>query len=306
VWPTRQHTARRLEADLATFSANQRALPGIADPAARATLAMQMVASLRRLDYSDIIRTRDISSDRADPNSPSFDPEKAAVYQMRSGHIDEAFWLVFLITHFGRNLTHGWQRLREVYSGLGGQTWTWARVSANPAAFRAWLLAHQDQIAGGFGGHRKRESIRADVPDGTATVVESYVAWVGPAHSHAGLMANLTQASGNSPESIFDHAYHSMNVTRFGRLGRFDYLCLLGRLGIAQVRPGRAYLKGATGPLDGARLLFGGATNAALGWALLENWILELDAVLGVGMQVMEDSLCNWQKSPIRFKHFRG
>jgi hypothetical protein len=43
-----------------------------------------------------------------------------------------------------------------------------------------------------------------------------------------------------------------------------------------------------------------------LGWALLEDWLLELDATLGVGMQVMEDSLCNWQKSPIRFKHFRG
>jgi Alpha-glutamyl/putrescinyl thymine pyrophosphorylase clade 3 len=306
VWPARQPTVRRLETDLATFSANQRALPGIADPAARATLAMQMVASLRRLDYSEIIRTRDISPDRADPNSPSFDPEKAAVFHVRKGNIDEAFWLVFLITHFGRNLTHGWQRLREVYSGLGGQTWTWARVSTNPAAFRAWLLAHQDQIGGGFGSHRKRESIRADVPDGTATVVESYVAWVGPAHSHAALMASLTQAGGNSPESIFDHAHHSMNVSRFGRLGRFDYLCLLGRLGFAQIRPGRAYLKGATGPLNGARLLFGGATNAALGWALLEDWLLELDAVLGVGMQVMEDSLCNWQKSPIRFRHFRG
>jgi hypothetical protein len=306
VWPTRQHIPRRLEADLAAFSANQRALPGVADPAARETLAMQMVASLRRLDYSDIILKRDISPDRADPNSQSFDPEKAAVHQMRAGKLDEAFWLVFLITHFGRNLTQGWQRLREVYSGLGAQTWTWARVSANPAAFRAWLLAHQEQIGGGFGSHRKRESIRADVPDGTAAVVESYVAWVGPAHSHAALMANLTQAGGNSPESIFDHAYHSMNVTRFGRLGRFDYLCLLGRLGFAQIRPGRAYLKGATGPLDGARLLFGGATNAALGRALLEDRILELDSVLGVGMQVMEDSLCNWQKSPIRFNHFRG
>jgi hypothetical protein len=306
VWPTRQHIARRLEGDLAAFSANQRALPGVADPAARETLAMQMVASLRRLDYSDIIRRRDINPDRADPNSPSFDPERAAVYQMRAGNFDEAFWLVLLITHFGRNLTHGWQRLREVYSGLGGQTWSWARVSANPASFRAWLLARQDQIGGGFGSHRKRESIRADAPDGTATVVESYVAWVGPAHSHAALMANLTQTGGNSPESIFDHAYHSMNVTRFGRLGRFDYLSLVGRLGFAQIRPGRAYLKGATGPLDGARLLFDGATNAAVGWALLEDWILELDSVLGVGMQVMEDSLCYWQKSPIRFKHFRG
>ena len=79
----------------------------------------------------------------------------------------------------------------------------------------------------------------------------------------------------------------------------------LGRLGFSQIRPGRAYLKGATGPLDGARLLFGGATNAALGWALLEDWIYST-LVLGVGMQVMEDSLCNWQKSPLRFEHFRG
>ena len=61
LWPPRQAIATRLEADLATFSVNQRTLPGIADPAARATLAMQVVASLRRLDYSDLIRTRDIS-----------------------------------------------------------------------------------------------------------------------------------------------------------------------------------------------------------------------------------------------------
>lgn len=46
--------------------------------------------------------------------------------------------------------------------------------------------------------------------------------------------------------------------------------------------------------------------NAAIGWAALEDWILDLDGVLGVGMQVMEDSLCNWQKSPTRFIHFRG
>jgi hypothetical protein len=306
VWPTRQELAARLDADLVQFSTNQRPLPGIADPVARDTLAMQMVASLRRLDYSEAIRTRDISLDRADPNSRFFDPERAAVLHHRAGRIDEAFWLVFLSIHFGKHLTHGWQRLQDVYSGLGGQTWTWARVSANPAVFRAWLLAHQDQIRGGFGSHRKRESVRADVGGGTAAVVESYVSWVGPNHSHAALMASLTQAGGNSPESIFDHCYRSMNVARFGRLGRFDYFCLLGRLGFAQISPGRAYLQGATGPLRGARLLFGGAVHAPISWATLEDWILDLDAVLGVGMQVMEDSLCNWQKSPAQFVHFRG
>jgi len=100
---------------------------------------MQMVASLRRLDYSDILRARDISPNRAHPNNPSFDPERAAIFHMRADRGDEAFWLIFLVTHFGKHPTYGWQRLRDVYSGLGGQTWTWARVSANPATFRIWL-----------------------------------------------------------------------------------------------------------------------------------------------------------------------
>jgi hypothetical protein len=306
VWPTRQARADQLDRDLQAFSANQRALPGVADPAARATLVKQMIASLRRLDYARIISTRQISPDRADPQSQLFDPERAAVHHFRAGRLDEAFWLVFLSTHFGKNLKHGWRMLRDVYSGLGAGTWTWARVSTNPAAFRAWLLANQWHNRGGFGSHRKRESIRADLPGGTAAVVESYVAWVGPAHSHAALMADLTQAGGNSPESIFDRCYNAMIVTRFGRLGKFDYLCLLGRLGGANLIPGSAYLVGATGPLAGARLLFGGRTDARLGAKTLEDWLCDLDAVLHVGMQVMEDSLCNWQKSPKHFVHFRG
>jgi hypothetical protein len=265
-----------------------------------------MIASLRRLDYSRIISTRHISPDRADPQSQLFDPERAAVLHFRAGRLDEAFWLVFLITHFGKNLKHGWRMLREVYSGLGAGTWTWARVSTNPAAFRAWLLANQGYIGGGFGSHRKRESNRADLPGSTAAVVESYIAWVGPTHSHSALMAGLTQASGNSPESIFDHCYNAMAVARFGRLGKFDYLCLLGRLGFANLIPGSAYLVGATGPLAGARLLLGGRIDAGLGATTLESWLRALDAVLNVGMQVIEDSLCNWQKSPKHFVHFRG
>jgi hypothetical protein len=306
VWPTRQAVADQLDANLQAFSANRCALPGIADSVARTTLVKQMIASLRRLDYSRIISTRDISPDRADPQSQLFDPEKAAILHFRAGRLDEAFWLAFLITHFGKNLKHGWRMLREVYSGLDGGTWTWARVSADPAAFRAWLLANQGHIGGGFGSHRKRESVRADLRGGTATVAESYVTWVGPAHSHATLMAALTHAGGNSPESIFDHCYNSMTVTRFGRLGKFDYLCLLGRLGFAGLVPGSAYLVGATGPLAGARLLFAGRTDARLRATTLEGRLRDLDAVLQVGMQVMEDSLCNWQKSPRHFVHFRG
>jgi hypothetical protein len=267
---------------------------------------MQMVASLRRLDYTDIIRSRDISPNRADPGSQMFDPERAAVWHARAGRLDEAVWLIFLATHFGKHLAHGWQRVRDVYSGLGNGVWTWERVSADTVDFRRWLRANQHRIGGGFGNHRKYESLNPDSPTGTATVVKSYVDWIGPERSHSRRFAELVRAGGNDPRSIFHHLYESMRVARFGRLAKLEFLALLGRLEIAPISPGSAYLIGASGPLRGARLLFGGSPIARLMARTLDDWIRELDDVLDVGMQVMEDSLCNWQKSPTQFVHFSG
>jgi hypothetical protein len=298
--------AARLDSSLAEFSAHVRPLPGVEDWAARATLGMQMMASLRRLDYTAILRTRDINPDRANPASAMFDPERAAIFHAREGRTDEAFWLIFLATHFGKHQKHGWRRLRDVYSGLGSGTWTWERTSMNPGAFRDWLRDNEHAIGGGFGNHRKYISLRAAGSQGTGAVIESYITWVGPARSHGELVQKLVRTGGNHPHAIFDCFYNSMHVTQFGRLGKFDFLALIGRLDLAPISPGSAYLVGATGPLRGARLLFGGHYDAPLAVKDLDAWLRELDDQLNVGMQVMEDSLCNWQKSPSRFVHFRG
>lgn len=305
-WPSRKQLLIRLEGALANFSANVRDLPGIEDPRGRQALAMQMIASLRRLDYTQKVQQRDISGDRVNPDSDLFDPERAAMLHARAGRLDEAFWLTFLSVHFGKHAVHGWRRVRDVYSGLGTGIWTWERVSGNPDAFRAWLRRNADRIGGAFGNHRKYETLNADSPGGTAAVVASYVDWVGPGRSHEALVRRMVREGGNDPHRIFHQFYDSMQVLRFGRLGKFDFLALLGRLGLAPISPGSAYLKGATGPLRGARLLFGGNPEKLIPIDSLQEWLDQLDRVLQVGMQVMEDSLCNWQKSPLRFVHFRG
>lgn len=305
-WPSRAALANRLSGGLALFAATRRPLPGIASPDTRDTLVKQMVASVRRLEYTDTLLRRPIDPARADPASDLFDPERAAILHMRAGRTDEAAWLVFLSIHFGKHPRHGWRMLRDVYSGLGGPAWTWDRASGSPVAFRAWLTANGDRIGGSFGNHRKYESINGDRPTGTGAAIESYVAWISPTRSHARRFAELVREGGNDPGSIFEHFYGRMAVARFGRLGKFDFLCLLGRLGLAPIAPGRAYLKGATGPLRGARLLFGGHPEAPLRESQLEDLLVDLDGDLRVGMQVMEDSLCNWQKSPTRFVHFKG
>jgi len=77
------------------------------------------------------VRDGKIDPRRADPSSHLFDPIRAAAFRMRKGELDEAFWLVFLSTHFGKHVRYGWELTRAVYGGSNGEIWTWERVSQN-------------------------------------------------------------------------------------------------------------------------------------------------------------------------------
>ena len=303
-WPSRKKRAKELNELLVDFSAKHHPLKGIADPQARDTLIWQLIASLTRLDHTRAIKHRDISGDRLLPGSTLFEPERAAALLARQGQRDEAIWLIFLSTHFGRHGRHGWRMLRDVYSGLGSGMWTWNRVSSNPASFQGWLRQNADLIGGAFGNHRKYESLNPDSPQGTAKVIESFVRCCSP--SPAQWFDNLSRASGNDPHKVFDAAYVGLTIARFGRLAKFDFLALLGRLDLAPLLPGSAYLTGATGPLRGARLLVDGDPQSRANAKSLDLLLQQLDGSLNVGMQVMEDAICNWQKSPRKFIHFRG
>ena len=303
-WPSRQSELARLAAALDEFCKKQHPLLGIRRAAARETLAMQMIASLRRLDYTRIIKARSIDPERADPSSPMFDPERAAVLHAKDGRVDEAIWLIFLATHFGKHGRSGWRRLRDFYSALGQGRWTWAKVYKNPAQFESWIRLNHEKIGGAFGNHRKYESLKPDSAKGIVVVIKSFIDCVEGEPSK--WFAELTRRIGNDPHKIFDAAYNELKIFRFGRLAKFDFLALVGRLDLAPISPGSIYLRGATGPLRGARLLVDGDAKSATGPEELDNILRFLDQRLNVGMQVMEDSICNWQKSPTKFKHFKG
>jgi Alpha-glutamyl/putrescinyl thymine pyrophosphorylase clade 3 len=298
-----------IDAGLDAFSRARGELPGIATRERRQALKEQLLESVHRVSYVQVIRERPISPQRADPDNELFDPLKAAILHQQSGDIEEAFWLVFLFVHFGRSSRGGWRYVREVYGRLGdGGRWDWASTSADPVAFRVWLRAHQGTIRrpgvpGGFGNHRKYESLDAESDTGTGAVVESYVRWVAPPRTHQGMIDEAASQVGNDPENTFDTLYKSMDaVIHFGRLARFDYLTMLGKLGLANIIPGSPYLEGSSGPRKGAALLFGGNESVET----LDAKVVELDQELHVGMQVLEDGLCNWQKSPDKFVPFRG
>jgi hypothetical protein len=304
--------ASRIERKLSAYNQKVRALPGITNSTAKSVFVEQLFESIHRVEYVAAIRRRPISDSVADPNSDAFDPIKAAILFARRGNIDEAFWLVFLSVHFGKHNRTGWRYVRDIYGSLGGkQHWTWARVSANPGAFINWLAnaegrMRNDGILRRFGNHRKYQSISARSSAGTGEAVRTYCAWVLKHGNHQGLIQNAIVTFGKDQRALFDGLFRTMTVTSFGRMAKFDFLTMVGKVGIAAIRPGSLYLQNATGPVPGGRLLFGGRLKAKLNINDLDRWSIELGDYIGVGAQEMEDALCNWQKSPTRFVRFRG
>lgn len=304
--PSDQAEGARLDADLRAFSRDDRPLPGIEPAARRQAFVEQVLESIRRIKFIAVLRTRDICDRRADPRDLLFDPLKAAILQQRRGNLEEAFWLLFLYVHFGKHSKAGWRYARDVYGRLGDGRWDWPTVSNDVTGFRSWLNARQADLMNGkprgFGNHRKRESLAGLGDKGTGAAVQTYVAWINPPRTHEELMSESLREANGDPGVAFDSLYRSIEVVkRFGRLARFDYLTMVGKLELAPIKPASAYINGSTGPLAGARLLFGNGTAANL-----DEWVVELDGKLRVGMQVLEDSLCNWQKSPEKFQAFRG
>ncbi|MER8599356.1 hypothetical protein NKH09_15910 [Mesorhizobium sp. M1339] len=309
-----QARARQIGQRIETFSKEVRPLSGLVDAAHVEALALQLVDSLRRVEFAHHIRDAEHSPQRADPTSVLFDPLRAAVIFNRRGEHPEAWWLVFLATHFGKHHVDGWRLARDIYGRFNGENrWDWATVSADPVAFRAWLAANGERLRGAdgisrrFSNHRKYESLRADSPKGTATVFSSYVAWIAPPRLPTDIVRHTHQQVGQNPHDAFASLYQAMDpVQRFGRLGKFDFLAMLGKLGIAPIEPGTTFLKNATGPLAGARLLVGGARNAKLDANDLEATLSTFGAAIRIGAQPMEDAICNWQKRPNAYVRFRG
>lgn len=308
--------AGELERRLIAYGNEDRPLPGIVTDAARESFVGQLVDSIRRVRYVYAIRDRDIAKSCADPASDHFNPLKAAIAVQRHGNTDEAFWLVFLAIHFGKALRSGWRLARDIYGRMGeGTTWNWELTSEKPDEFREWLAEKYSALKGdgiprNFGNHRKYETLKPASRRSTANVVASYINWVGPSRSHQHLVVSAQEAAGDDPRRIFDCLYRSMEtVMSFGRTARFDYLTMLGKLELAPIFPGSTYMEGATGPVRGARLLFSGSMNSNIDRASLDQWLVALDAKLPLGpfgMQILEDAVCNWQKSPTKFVRFRG
>ena len=157
--PRDRQKAGWFETQLVDFSRNDIRMPGVDTTARRQTFIAQLIESTRRIELINCLRNRPISIACADPHNAAFNPLKAAILQVQQGQRDEAYWLVFLLTHFSKHQRQGWALTRAVYGKLGETPfWSWKELCTEPTAFRTWLKQNQSRLHGlSFGNHRKYE-----------------------------------------------------------------------------------------------------------------------------------------------------
>ena len=286
-------------------------LLGIKDQQKNKCFIMQIIESIRRIKYINTLNRNPIEPDVTNPLNEGFNPLKAAIFNFRNGNFEEACWLVFLYVHFGESRQSGWPLTKSFYNKLGQGSWDWQAINSKKNTLQQWLSQNEKQLqsCGKFGNHRKYQSIKPTTQSGvgTAEVIESYIGWVEKSGSHMLLLKNLHNRQFD-PQEMFEHFYQSLDeVKSFGRVAKFDYLSMMGKLSFFPVEPGHPYLINSTGPINGAKLLFGdhNSTPKSLNQntACLGN---HLNLNSDFKMQILEDALCNWQKSPGNFIPFRN
>lgn len=212
-----------------------------------------------------------------------------------AGEIDEAVWRAFLGAHFARlsasRRDGSAESAARLLCAFGSEPhWTWARVAADRGReLKIWLDATHEVRSLTFGNHRSHE-----LPDGTR-LWETISSFIDLAAKVNGPI-NLVKAPGASgPAERFDILFRKLSrIHRFGRLGCFDFIDLLLQTGLVRdAEPGHCYLKGATGPLKGAQMIWGAKKTAEL----LDPLASRLAGTLGISCFVLEDALCNFQKA---------
>lgn len=308
--PIYRDRAQDIHDRLAKYEREKGLLLGLVTADRRDALVLQIISSLRRVEYIRYIRARRISPDRCNPLHALFDPLKAAALYGAKGETDEAVWMVFVATHFGKHAIDQWRLAANICGSFNaGPVWTKALFGQKAGDFRAMLTNSEESLrdpgqSGRYSNHRQYQSKK---PEYIFRVFSDFYDW---AYSNGGFSALIRQMHehiGQEPRSGFRYLYNDMDKTSgFGRLGKFDFLTMLAKMDLAPIEADSVHLVGATGPLRGAKLLFFGKSDHPISANKFETVVDELDDYLMVGKQVIEDSICNWQKSPDAYVYFRG
>jgi hypothetical protein len=155
-----------------------------------------------------------------------------------------------------------------------------------------------EELAGGglpdLGGLPLGPRTSHDPARGADTLL-AYRQWVEHAGRSGGQALAFSGDPSWSPERRFERVFERLALPGFARMGRYDLLLTLGRLGLYELRPDSLHLAGTAGPSAGDPTALAAKRMFAIGDPLLlERRAGALAGALSVPIETLDLALANW------------
>ncbi len=261
-------------------------------------LSYQMVDSIRRVT---IFRTYFDRARQAEKKNLSYlhTSNPFTLAQRSSLTMETRVWYIYVATYFGKSNTSKWKLFNKATFKDDHSLITLEDILENREDYFSYLRGLNFFNNGKYSNHRKytKKSL-----DGGKGVFSSFYF----------LIENLdlfTPAKATPFEEVYRNA---LKIPNFGRMAAFDFTCNLCKCGLYVNEPESMYQSHSTGPLSALNdmLILSGVKNVtknlqiSLGDELL-SWF-KTNSDIYMLAQVLEDSICNWQKSPNEHIRFFG
>ncbi len=261
-------------------------------------LAQQTKDSISRIQIYKAYKRRALN---ADENGLSYYQSYVpfVLSQRSSIKSKEKVWLLFLATYFGKSNSSKWELFKRSAFDNSKNLISYSSIEGDREKYFNHLRSFDFYKNANYSNHRKFIAKKLDGDKGFI-------------RSANFLMDNIEDYIFDHPEK-FDIVYNSaLKIPNFGRMGAFDFTSSLCKCACNVLEPTDLYLKNSTGPLIGIGelLKIGEIENQSkkdkvkLGNDLLVWFIANTNIFMCA--QVLEDAICNWQKSPAKYKKYFG
>lgn len=261
-------------------------------------LSHQTIDSIRRIS---IYEAYAIKARRAEQlNLPFIDTSNPFTLSQRSSlEVDSKVWYIYLATYFGKSNKSKWKLFNKAVFRKDRTLIRLKEIQTNREKYYSYLKDIDFFEGANFSNHRKYTKKALEGHNGLINSIDYF-------------LDNLDHYS-HSKLVEFDLIFrNAMRIPNFGRMAAFDFTSSLCKCNLNVKDPISMYHHSSTGPLRALKDILiladckdvSKSAQVEFGNNLLDWFIRHFNTQ--VVAQVLEDAICNWQKSPKKYQRYFG
>jgi hypothetical protein len=260
-------------------------------------LANQTSDSIRRIEIYEAYNKRAIQAVK-EKQDFCHTSNPFVLAQRSDLSLNNRLWIIYVATYFGKSNKSKWTLFERATFNKKKSILLFDEIKLDLNKYFKYLSSFDFFENCNYSNHRKFTAKNLLKKNGVFESMEYFT-------------NNIDKYS--SVEKMDFHTMYklSQKIPNFGRLAGFDFSSSLVKCSFNIEEPKSMYAEHSTGPLDAIGLILKLTNNSASATSRkklctdLMQWFLDNSDIFMIG-QVLEDSICNWQKNTVNYIRYSG